>query len=66
MPGIQSIDTDESWRTHLTVSRGLTPTATRAIEAAVLPALPLRCEIDDLLIARRNEDSGTTLQSLRQ
>jgi hypothetical protein len=59
-------DTDERWRMHMTVSRGLTPAAMRAIEAAITPALPLHCEIDDLLIARRRPDSGTTLRSLRR
>lgn len=57
-------DIDASWRMHVTVSRGLAPAAMRAIEASIAPALPLRCAIDGLLIARRHPDSRITLHAL--
>jgi hypothetical protein len=57
-------DSGESWRMHLTVSRGLTPPAIRAIEASIVPVLPLHCEIDGLLLARRDSDSRITLRAL--
>jgi hypothetical protein len=57
-------DTDESWRIHLTVSRGLTPSAMRAIEASIVSALPLHCEVNGLLIAQRHPDSHITLRAL--
>jgi hypothetical protein len=59
-----SDDTDQSWRMHLTVSRGLAPSAVRAVEASIRPALPLHCEIDRLLIAQRLPSSRVTLRSL--
>ncbi|HTA36172.1 MAG TPA: 2'-5' RNA ligase family protein [Solirubrobacteraceae bacterium] len=59
-----SDETDAGWRMHLTVSRGLAPPAVRTIEASIVPALPLHCEIDHLVIARRDADSRVTLQTL--
>jgi hypothetical protein len=59
-----SDETSESWRIHLTVSRGLAPPAARAVEASIVPALPLHCEIDGLLIAQRHPDSRVTLRAL--
>lgn len=57
-------ETNESWRMHLTVSRGLTPAAMGALEAAIGPALPLHCKIDSVLIAQRRADSRVTLRPL--
>jgi hypothetical protein len=57
-------ETNESWRMHLTVSRGLTPPAMGAIEASIGLALPLHCKIDRVLIAQRHADSRVTLRAL--
>jgi 2'-5' RNA ligase superfamily len=57
-------ETNESWRMHLTLSRGLTSPALGAIEASIGPALPLDCKIDRLLIAQRHADSRVTLRPL--
>ncbi|HEY1451305.1 MAG TPA: hypothetical protein VGF47_10155, partial [Solirubrobacteraceae bacterium] len=59
-----SDDTDEGWRLHLTVNRGLPSSAMRAIAASIIPTLPLCCEIGGLLIAQRHADSRITLQAL--
>jgi hypothetical protein len=59
-----SDDTDASWRMHLTLSRGLAAPGMRAIEASIIPALPLQCEISGLLIARRYQDSRITMRAL--
>jgi hypothetical protein len=57
-------ETDESWRMHLTVTRGPARSAMGAIEASIGPALPLHCKIANVLIARRHADSRVTLRSL--
>jgi 2'-5' RNA ligase superfamily len=57
-------ETDESWRMHLTVGRGLAPPAIGAVEASIGRALPLHCEIDRVLIAQRHAGSRVTLRPL--
>jgi 2'-5' RNA ligase superfamily len=53
---------DTSWRLHVTIGRGLR--ARPEIEASVLPLLPLRCEIDGLLLARRDANARVTSRAL--
>jgi hypothetical protein len=55
---------DENWRIHLTVCRRRHEDTAYGVEEAMGKALPLRCEVRDLLIAHMHSDSQVTMQPL--
>lgn len=55
---------DESWRIHLTVCRGLTQVAARDVRTAITRALPIACTVNELLLARMENDSLVTLRPM--
>jgi 2'-5' RNA ligase superfamily len=55
---------DEEWRIHLTVCRGSAGSGADTIKAALGKALPLRCEVAGLLLARMLGDAEVTVQPL--
>ena len=57
-------DNSEDWRVHLTVSRGQSQAAARAIEASLTTALPLHCEVKDLILAQLHSGPRVTLRTL--
>jgi hypothetical protein len=57
-------EVDEQWRIHLTVCRGANQATMGKVEQTIGPALPLSCEVRELLVAQLLGDSQVSVRAL--